>query len=261
MIINNKQITIMKNQDDQTYKIKDHPDVVQEIHNLAPHFHPTDTPLTEEEIKSTAFYEIVQNVTNLDASLKYSETEIAVTYMAIKIATIAATSPKLKTIKLSEYYFDSDDFFHAFQLFAQSPSMPSIGSIDVSDNNSYSYDWVNFVKCFTELNFPIHTFIMQKNRLHDKLPEIVEVLIKIPTLRKIDLGNNGSYLYPERTGSKYEESKEKAKAIVDEFNKKPVTENYSLLFGTWALHECGYLPQDITNLILGHSNPVLELEL
>jgi hypothetical protein len=246
----------MKDQGDQTYKMKDHPDVVQEIHNLAPHFHPTDTPLTEEEIKSTAFYEIVQNVTHLDASLKDHETE-----MAIKIATIAATSSNLRTLKLSEYYIDWGDFFHALQPFAKSPSMPSIGSIDVSDNHSYHYDWAKFVKRFTELNFPIHTFIMQRNQLLYDLPKIVEVLITIPTLRKIDLGDNGSYLYPERTASKYKESKEKAKAIVDEFNKKPVTENYSLLFGTWALHECGYLPQDITNLILGHSNPVLELEL
>jgi hypothetical protein len=244
----------------QFYRIQDHPDVLIEVRTIAPQFDPFKNRITEEEIKSTGFYEIVQEVTHLDASLKQYQKGYTV---VLKICAIAATSPNLKVFKLSGEDWNNM-LVEAFRPFAKSSS---ISTIDLS-NSKISLDHneaLLTIRQFAKLNLPISTFIAQSNQLYKHIPVIVTALKDIPSLRKIDLRDNNTSDDPDGHISEYEGYKAKAREIVDEHNQNPanilkVPENNSLLFGAWAV--CSeYLPQDITNLILGHYSPALEIEL
>jgi hypothetical protein len=218
--------------------------------------------ITKEEIEATTLYKEMQNVTHLDATNMSLEL-----YAVHTIAQIAATLPYLEVIKLNTVHEVNYYFTNVLNALAQSPS---IHTIDISNNNNF-YDnsgatWLDVIEGLKPESNNVRTFIMCSNELFCQVPGIVaQVCMKFLNLRHLDLSNNNFLRDSEKYVPKYEEYIKEAKLILDKFNKNPtnilkITENYSLLFGAWALSEHD-LPKDVTNLILGDYSIPLEYEL
>jgi hypothetical protein len=177
------------------------------------------------------------------------------------VTYIATTEPLLQSIKLSGIISDFG-FFGALEPLARSHS---IHTIDISDNRIFKDKWSDIISSFASLKPNIHTFIMRSVKLGFDLPKVVEQLIKLPNLKKLDLKKNdqynGFFRYGTKIDSKYEEAVEAARKILNDFNQESMHQNDSLLYGTWGLHVGEYLPKDITQLILGYQSRSIEYEL
>ena len=200
----------------QMVKLSDYPAAYHELRLLFPWRH----LLTNEAIKATQLYKLIQHATHLDVSTNKG-------YGAAVVASVIAAITSINTIKINGYSIDFD-FCEALTNLARSGY---IRTVDLSNIKlGHDSDWIQILTPYVELKPNLHTLIMKSNCPALQLPPLVAKLLHLPSLTMLDLSYNN---LNECTGKQdviYKQKKMETLEIIEIHNSKLIQDDFHIAY-------------------------------